>query len=264
MSRLILNKSDKIAILITSFMRDDLLVRCLRSITRKKHWNKYYYILVGYQGVPSDRLKSRFLRYELRHIGKLFELPFDCGLSYSRNFLVQKATERGIKYCVLAADSLHFNDKYNFLPALTHLESNPDYGIVGFPVDESKGEWFGSLELVPKKWFLIKPVPLDWQDGFLKVDIVKNFFIAKTKCLLDNPWDNELKLSEHESAFYELKKTKWQVFLNRDLSVTHMIERNDLYNKYRNRCYDIYLNILKKKYDIEGWVRNEVPKYYYR
>ena len=248
-----MKEQEKIAILITTFMRDDLLIRTVNTIL--KNWDDRFYILIGDQGSAGSK-EWLYKKLKNQKKGKVIYLPFDCGLSHARNQLVTEAYYLSLKYVLLSADSIQFTNKYDFQPIIDFLNTDKDRGIVGFHLDGSKGDWYRDLELIPGKYFQLNKPTREAIGDFQPVDIVKNFFLAKTDCLLDNPWDRELCLCEHEDFAYRLKtETNWKVFYYPKLSALHVTEREGEYAKFRNRCYNEFQTKLKQKYGITGWVR---------
>ena len=124
-------------------------------------------------------------------------------------------------------------------------------------------QWNYDLELVKDKYFYLK-IPkrksiLFQNIKFQPLDICGNFFLAKTQCLIDSPWDKNLKLMEHEDFFWRLKQTHWKVFYTNYIQAQHikLHEPSPEYKKMRNRMYSVFRSMLKEKYHINKWVRYE-------
>jgi hypothetical protein len=185
----------------------------------------------------------------------MYYLSYDCGLSFARNKLVKFAAERNIPYCLISADSIQFTEKYDFTNIIDFLNSDPTYGIVGLDL-LGRCAWEKDMRLVPGEYFELSPAKRDKVREFQPVDICRNFFIAKTQCLLDNPWDNDLALAEHESFFYELKtNTNWKVFCTNTIKGKYVDYKPEEYKAKRNRMYLEYRQKLLNKYNIKGWVK---------
>lgn len=186
----------KIAILITTIEREPLLIETVLNVVRNLPYNAM--VIIGDQSPKwSPKKVALYAELEAHGTGKLVVLPqkYDIGLSQARNELVDCASAMGAEYCLLSADSIRFTGKYDFSPHMSLFESDPAVGIIGFHLEDSNGDWFRDLELVPGKHFLLTKPIRELIDGrFQRVDIVKNFFLARTQCLLDNRWDAQLKL----------------------------------------------------------------------
>jgi hypothetical protein len=184
------------------------------------------------------------------------------GNSSSRNRLVLEAKKLNIPYCLLMADSQWFNSKPDLSKIISFLESDLNNGIVGLKLNNLDGtnlSWEFDIELVPGKHFLMKlpKRPIVQFEGakFQPCDVIKNFFLAKTQCLLDSPWSDELKLLEHEDFFYKLSQSKWKVFYNDSIIADRVKDRGIAYDKYRKRAYSEFAKKLRAKYHISGWIK---------
>lgn len=253
--------NSRIAICLTSFLRDNLLYTTLQSIADFLPENCI--VLIADQGYSSSE-KTLNCDYfsSLMTCERLF-LSFDCGLSSARNQLVERAQALNYDYCLITADSIQFTDKYDFIPYISFLESNVDYGIVGFNLNNRQA-WEGELELILNSNFLVKQLNIEtasfisYQNiKFYNCSVVRNFFLAKTQCLLDNRWDDDLKLCEHEDFFWRLKQTKWKVFYTDSLSARYVKSQNKEYNEYRQRMYSEFKTLLMRKYKLSGWVKQK-------
>jgi hypothetical protein len=242
-----------IAILITTFLRDNLLYKTLQTIVDFKPDNCI--VLIADQGY-ADSEKDITIDYFKSQIPlEFYKLPFDCGLSYARNYLVQKAHEMQIPYCLLSADSIQFTQKYNFNPMIQFLALDEKRGLIGFDLENSKCNWEYLMEITPKG---IKFSYSDKEYFFgniklTKVDICRNIFLAKTHTLL-NLWNPEYKLGEHELAFLDYKERGYEVYWTDAYLFKKISGRNnEEYETYRKRQND-YLKLVKQKYNMSGWV----------
>jgi len=246
----------QIAILITTFKRDPLLKSCIANNLKNLPDNTI--ILIGDQDFNNEKI-TYYSKFENVIY---FPLMFDCGLSSSRNRLVLEAKKLNIPYCLLMADSQWFNSKPDLSKIISFLESDTNNGIVGLKLNNLDGTnlpWEFDIELVQGKHFLMKlpKRPIVQFEGakFQPCDVIKNFFLAKTQCLLDSPWSDELKLLEHEDFFYKLSQSKWKVFYNDSIIADRVKDRGIAYDKYRKRAYSEFAKKLRAKYHILGWIK---------
>jgi len=257
---------NKTAIIITTFLREDLLIKSVQSIL--DNWNPNYHIFVGNQSYKTDNDKLQgFSNFgmnitdygygQLRDGITYYNLPFDCGLSYARNFLVKKAKEKGYEYCWISADSLLFTDKYDINNIIRFLDSNEKYGTIGFDIN-GRVPWEGDIELIPNKHFKLdcpkRPYLIFEGNMFQPVDIHRNFFIAKTKMLIDIKWDENLKLAEHIDWAYRVKNKNWKSFYNIDISGKYIEYKPKEYEKYRKRGLKKFKTLAKDKYNLKQLV----------
>ena len=244
----------KIAILVTTFLRDKLLYRTLQSIVEYAPENSI--LLIADQGYSSDEKKTEIDFIKSQMPCEYYSLPFDCGLSAGRNFLVNKAIEMNIPYCLLLADSIQFTQRYYFDAIIEFLERDTSTGIVGFDLDGSKCSWEYKMELTKNGIQFIESNELVEFNGavFKKVDICRNVFLAKTDVLKKNQWDNELKLAEHEKFFLDLKQINYGVFWTNAIKFKRSSPAaSEEYQQYRKRFGD-YQRLLKQKLGTNGWV----------
>ena len=93
---------------------------------------------------------------------------------------------------------------------------------------------------------------------YRECDIVRNFFLAKTEVLIENPWDDELKVAEHEDFFIRLKQnTFYKVVWTPDIQAKYIGIREGKYDQYRRRMYGEFRKKLLEKWNLKGWVRYE-------
>lgn len=259
---------EKIAIIYTTFLRDELMEKTIKSIM--DNWQDNYVLLVGDQNKNTE---FNNVTVELKDSGIMgdikicrFNLPYDCGLSYARNYLVDKAHDMGIKYCLISADSIAFNDKYDFEPIIDFIKCNCGNVVVGLKLaNRQPFEYDLTIDRELGKFILDKPsrgiitstlgnTIIHYQ----RCDIVKNFFIAPTKYLIKYPWNNELKLCEHETFFYQLKNGV-EVYYTDKISANYIDEKSDEYKQMRNRLYTEFVAKMRKINEMAdnrgGWIQ---------
>jgi hypothetical protein len=245
---------DNIAILITTFLRDSLLYKTLQTIV-DNHTNDCI-VLIADQGYNSSDKDVQIDYYKSQIKLEYYKLPFDCGLSYSRNYLISKAKELNIPYILMCADSIQFSQSYNFEPIIKTLKSDAQLGIIGFALEHSKCPWEFNMEVTPTGIKMLSSSNYTEFEGikYKKVDICRNIFLAKTDTML-NLYDNEMKLMEHEIAFLEYKKRGYKVYWTDSISFKKVTTiTSDEYQNYRKRLSD-YRPLFEQKLGIKGWVK---------
>jgi len=248
----------KIAILLTTFLRDELLYKTLQTIV--EFFPKDTILIIADQGYGSEAKLIEIAKIKEKIACEYFQLEFDCGLSFARNYLVQKAQMLDCKYCLLTADSIQFTKNTQNLDSIIEvLEQHEEVGIVGFDI-LGRQSWEYYL-IITEGFKLIKSDDYIEYNGqqFKQVDVCRNFFLAKTKTLLENTWDNDLKLAEHEDFFYRLKSTSYKVIFTNAISAYYQDEKSTKYLQYRNRLYSLYSTKLKQKYNIKRWLIYDQP-----
>lgn len=242
-----------IAIIYTTFLRDELMFQTVKSITDNLPENSI--LLIGDQNPKPKKYCSPFNPKVIA-----YQLLFNCGLSYSRNFLVEQAKKLGYDYCLITADSIQFTDKYNFQSIIDFMKQH-DAGLVGFEL-KNRIYWNCDIKLENDKFLLDIPrkpmlVCIDDKSFYRPCDMVKNFFLAKTDTLLDIKWDNKLKLCEHIDFFYRYSK-KYDVYFTNYISADYIKSSNSKYRKYRLEQVNEFRKKCCDKYGIKS-LHNYTP-----
>jgi len=243
---------NKIAILYTTFLRDELMYKTIQSIVN--NYTENCILLIGDQNATDAKeniLSSIRANY--------YDLSYDCGLSYSRNYLVERARELNCEYCLLSADSLELNQSLSDLNVIIDfMNSDENIGIVGLKIN-NRVKWNWNITLEKEFFDLTKATDIkNFKDlEFTKCQVVSNFFLARTQCLLENKWDNELKLLEHEDFFYRLSQTHWKVYASEFYKCNYINDKPNSYKIMRDRMYTEFKHKLQLKYNITGWIREE-------
>lgn len=244
-----------IAIIVTTFLRDDLLRTTVDSMLA--HAPKNCQIFIGDQGCrnPKDHLAKINEYYKERVY--YYPLPFDCGLSHARNYLVEQALKMGYEYCLIASDSMIFNENTRGInDILPYLESG-EFDAIGLCLNNAEIYWVGWLKLIEHQNF-----ELDFIDRSKDPDvgpiyrcgIIHNFFIAKTSSLAQVKWDENLKLCEHEDFFYRYGQAGFKVGWTKVVSCDRIKTRDGAHGMYRNNNWVNGLQELKLKWGLRGWI----------
>jgi len=241
----------QVALIITTFLRDELLFETLQNLDKYRPDNSI--ILVGDQGKFAEQKKKNYEKVikDLYY----YELPFDCGLSYARNFLVSKASEKQIPYCLMMADSIRFKRKEDLSGLYRLLESQPTLALVSFDESGRKCPWEYKMQLTKQGFVLEYSTEVFTYEGveYLVVDLCNNTFLGKTDVLIQRPWDNDLKIAEHEVFFWNLKTSGYKCLWTNKIQTFHVACQPEDYRVYRARLGK-YLSIVREKMGISGWV----------
>lgn len=241
-----------IAYLITAIGREDLLKNTVD--TNVKNCVNDGIILIADQSWTKEKeqLFSQYLNV------KYYNIPYNSGLSYSRNFLVNRALELNCEYCLVMADNQWFETKPDFTKIINFLNKEPYRGIVGldlFYIGETNKSWAYDLELVTGTAFkLVKPrreQVIEDSITYLPIDFCKNFFIAKTKCLIETAWDNRLRQKEHCDFMYRLKLDGWQLFYTESIRGFRIKNRPKEYRNNKMVLYKEGQKVLTQKWGIK-------------
>ena len=201
---------------------------------------------------------------------KIYDLPFDSGLSYGRNYLLDRIKT---DYFVLLDDDFVFDKDTDLESGLMILKSENLDIIGGFfrnssavckPTDYLKVatqelfhlqkpyNYIGTLNLDEANRILNANFITNEFPEFAITDITHNFFIGKTDIIRErNRWDDELKINEHTAFFLKGKQQGLRVGFTNRMSVRHMPIRSKLYASFRDRDYH---KLFMRKYNIKKYV----------
>lgn len=210
--------ANRTALLITAIARPALLVRCIASWCDALPRDEFA-ILIAEQGEKTKNALAALGPWggEWEH----YTLPHDCGLSASRNYLVEKARERGLKRFVLGADSLHAGPETARLSVALGLLH--DYDIVGLD-QTGRPPYTYRMEIRGDKLFMLPAPP---------VDCIHNFFAARTESIKRVPWDPDLKMFEHEDFFLRARDAKLKIGESGVIAGKYILSRNATYEQLR-------------------------------
>ncbi|NIM59993.1 MAG: glycosyltransferase [Candidatus Aminicenantes bacterium] len=222
-----------VAILITTFERPRMCLKCVKSI------RKYYpdiRIMVSDNG--KRRLWFQYLLEKLFSVDYL-KLPFDSGLSKSRNEALRRISEDFVVIC---------DDDFGFTPE-TKLEifhkilsrdsriglvaGNLRYGdyIRDFTNEIKFHRGFYWVDPIREpKWLYFDGIKYHYSD------YVYNFFMMRN--IPDFHWDDDYKIGrEHIDFFIRLKQDdKWKAAYTPDIIANHWHKLpKGRYKKYRER-----------------------------
>ena len=244
----------KIGIIITTFLRDELLFECINSIL--KHWNDDYYLIVIDQGNPSVK-KVELLHnkeYLTPEKGEYIKTEFDIGPLKARNIAIRRIQELNIPFTLMSADSIIFDKIYDFNIVTEFLNREEDRFLCSFDL---KGRLPWECDMKKTDRFLLdvpKRNPLNFMgEKFQPIDLARNFFIAKTKLLLDSPYDEDRKMMDHETSFWRWKEKGYKCFYYKEIQALYELFKPPEYLLMRSRISGCKMQ-MKEKYNLKGWV----------
>jgi hypothetical protein len=245
--------ADKIAIIVTTMFRDEMLEKAVVSM--KKYLPPNTIILIGDQGHKEINV-SKITKYENMNC-YYYVLPYDCGLSAARNYLVEQAQNQGCEYCIIASDSMIFTERTKNIGDLIY-DLNNGYDAIGCHLNGGVPiYWVGWIKLIPglafELDFINRNILAETEPFILDCSIIHNFFIAKTSTLVAVKWDNNLKLAEHEDFFWRYNQAGYKVGWTGDVSCDYVRSRTGI-AEARQRNWHDGLQKLYKKWGINHWI----------
>lgn len=230
---------DDVTICIKVFERQNSCNRLIKQL--REHGANMRIIVADDSEKPLD----------IQGADSVLRLPFDSGLSYGRNRMVESVDT---KYFILLDDDNTIYKKTRF-DLMYETITNTDFNIVGGMMRITP--YYGVMYIDENNTLITHQ--LAWrgiEQGQYVRDYCDNFFMAETEVILNNLWDERIKIAwEHEDFFLQGKVTG-------DFKVCRVLSYvgdNQLaetpetiahYEKFRMR-YDDFGDLFKTKWGIE-------------
>ena len=243
----------QIAVIIPSFIRWEKTKTEIQTLLNTYNPNKYRFY-IGNQGKINIKDIPFFHNLEIDG-HKILNLPFDCGLSYARNFLIKQTIE---PYIMIMDNDFLFSKNNNLDAFAQILEDNENIGLVGGKLKQRESYTYNLIYNKKQKNIIYLRTPLinlktqktahRLQYDYFYTELTLNFFLAKREIFNDILWDNALKLVEHTDFFMRFKSTKWKVVYTAQVIAEHQdIHTNsEEYISYRSKInkkigWDLFL-----------------------
>lgn len=253
----------KVSILITSFLRFGYLKNCLAGI--EKNLPECKVIVVDDSGDTS--LGSS-------EMGRVFiYLPFDSGLSAKSNAGVRACMT---DYLLMGSDDFDFSTdeaRAGIEKLVRVLDEHAIVDVAGGHHNDQRYEGF--LESVPGTY--IKETRIFGPNGpqgssrslsenyeFYKVDLIVNYFLARTESIRPFPWDERMKIGgEHGDWFLTLKDAAktvvWVPGVNINEQAHDRSKEHPDYGKYRGRAISLGHKIFLEKRGVRDYCGFDDP-----
>lgn len=228
---------------IISFLRQEYARACITSLKTQHPDIK---LLVAENG----EYDHEFAGFVKSHGGRYLVMPFDSGVCYARNRLVEQVDT---EYVLVGDDDFFYTPDTGADKMLKFLQKNKTKNLIGGRINEN-GEirnYQGFIDF--EKDHLVyrmfdetdckkdRSSKLRYHDA----DITFNFFIARTEIVKRIKWDEQIKVAyEHSDWFISLKKAGiGGIVYTPDVIVIHKpphvnVSRRVEYKKYRHRKED--------------------------
>jgi GT2 family glycosyltransferase len=242
-------------ILVTTFLRDDMLFRCVESIRQYYPAIKIY---VGDNGRPSEE-KTRFLA---EHNCEHLMVTFDCGVSGVRNESIALIPKL-YKYIFIVEDDVVFTKGTVLSKLYKAINDSPRIGIAALMLKlngDSEQHYEGTHWIEGNTKYVRKlKEPIEWQEAaggvkYCYCDLALNVFLMRRAVWDAVKWDAQFKTAlEHADFFCSLKyklvhgkveerKKPWRVVYVPSVWANHAVgEETDEYKKFRRRTVGFQL-----------------------
>jgi glycosyltransferase involved in cell wall biosynthesis len=243
-----MNINELLTIGIKTFYRPHCLNNCIKVI---RSFYPNIFIIVTDDSSDEVKLQNQDVIRKFKKI-KYISLPYDTGLSKSRNIMVRHCPT---KYFMITDDDFYLSKAFNLEKAIAALEFHNADLISGKLVSNTgnNGTWTHNFvdikskeshNLVGEK-FIVKYnenrnyLENPYLEKTFKTSTTHNHLIANTESLLASPWRDELKVGEHEIFFVDWYNNGFTVLCSEEL-VFHELSGDDRKylpgtEKFRNR-----------------------------
>lgn len=201
---------------------------------------------------------SREPNNQFNHIPlvEYYYIGFDKGLSYGRNFLVDKCKT---EYCFIIDDDIEFTEHTDLGKLKDILDKGYDIVVPQIIRNETDDDYSGRIVYEEKDGEKIIKFVREKEDkgDYYEVDIGMNVLFGKTEYFRTNRWDDELKVGEHQEYFI---RNRPKVAQAKYVSIRHSPVTNEFYYDFRKRASD-YASLAKAKLGINkiiGFDNNEI------
>lgn len=229
------------AILITTFLRDNALFDCVRSIRRRYSDIAIYIADTGHENTA----KANFC---VNHNCTLIPLGFDAGVCMAKNAGLERIPKK-YKYVFICEDDIIFTAKSKIEDLRKLLEARAKIGIAGCRLkrvsqNEIKDQSYEATLCIKDSTIRLEKIETpQWQKvekiRYFPCDIVTNVFMMRRKIWEQIRWDERYKTTpEHTDYFLLLRhNTDWEVAFVDSVSLEHHAQfyKNHEYSAMRTR-----------------------------
>ena len=234
----------KIGFICVNFLRNEETKICVNSLQQFYTDAKIY---IADQNAPSGDM----IHFYETHNIEYYYVPFDCGLSYCRNLLIDKVKE---PYLMWGDNDFLFTEHHGLDNAITILNNYKNIGFVGGSVfKNNKMEHYERLLSYMPDYGVLIYTPLEVTQpekhiigniDFYYCDMTFNYVICRTTILHLNKklrWNENLKVRyEHSDAFLRIKMfSDYRVVYCPSMQVVHNhLPTSPEYHQLRYRDID--------------------------
>ena len=238
--------TDNITVIIKTFIRPKALAACVESV-RELLGDVLIYVA---DDSPEETIVP------LKNVDEYFILPPDSGLSFGRNYLVDKVQTEYLM--LMDDDTLFYPETAVGVQESLALLENPSIDLVGGKQFMGSSAWpyYGAMEMREgrrddgtfAKNLILHNHRSDYSvDDIPMYDYVSNMFVAKTASMKEARRDDDLKVFEHLEFFWRNRTALRCTYLE-SLVFNNVPGSDDEYSKHR--CRTEYEVIQKEKLGI--------------
>lgn len=225
------------AILVTTFLRDDALFACIKSI--RKHYPDIAIFITdtGHESKAKDD-------FCFDHECELFKLAFDAGVCMAKNEGLDMIPDT-YKYVFVCEDDIIFKGETKLELLREVLEKRPKVGIVGGSLKRVKKyetkeqDYEATLRIEGDTIYLERVENPQWRKlgdaRYFYCDIISNVFMMRRDIWKQIRWDERYKTTPEHTDFFLLLKhnTDWRIAFTDSVQMEHHDQ------EYRNHKYTL-------------------------
>lgn len=235
---------NNITIGIKTFLRPKSLKFCLLRIRQK-----YKKIKIFVADDSTDEIKKINKKFANKYRAEYFDLPFDVGLGYGRNYMINNCDTK--YYLTLDDDSL-IDDRFD-LNKLYQLIEDTNLDLISCQRGVSKKSskhYYHYFHNVEKKsnenygQYLIKydnnmtenrKIKNNTNLDLYKAHLVNENYLGKTNILKNNLYEDDIKIGQHQLHFSKLYLNNVKIGYCPNIIIGEKVNYPDEYLKYRTR-----------------------------
>ena len=240
---------------IKTFYRPEKLKITLQSLRAIKTRE----VIIADDGL-SDPVKEKLYGEMSKYFPlKVIRLPYDSGLAYGRNKIVENTKT---PYLLIIDDDMEVLGEQSIYILKDILEKDKTLCGIGALLYEKGKIRSGAHNLMYKEGYIVRDVPSNLQietiNGipYIYFDQILNAALFRVECLKEYPWDNYYKINfEHLDFYWGHKQLdKWKFAVTPAVVFKHYPGGNKTYKKFRfsRERYRRSKEYFLKKWKIKG------------
>ena len=243
---------NNVNIIITTFDRQSALCALLASITKFIPIPEENIIVVNNGNYKVFYESPPEIEQFLPSCHTVIELPFDAGISASRNKGIELCKEN---WALIMEDDFCAHEGTN-VEAMLETAQRSKADIVGGKVLKPTGEHIQYEFTYRLGDRILHLYPIDYDLEFSLCDIVSNWMLIKREVAIRCPWDNEQKVIEHLDFFLSASQKNCRVAWCNESSILHRKFSGPGINRKPENIVGFYWNRFFKKWDINNIIEH--------
>lgn len=243
------------AVLITTFLRDDALFACVKSI---RTFYPDIAIFIADTGHES-KMKSDFC---FDYKCELFKLPFDVGVCVAKNEGLERIPDK-YRHIFMCEDDIVFTKETKLEILREILKKKSQVGITGCSLKKVRRgyvtdqDYEATLRIEDDMIYLEGVEKPQWRKmgnaRYFYCDIIPNVFMMRREIWQQIKWDEQYKTTpEHTDFFLSLKRnTNWKVAFTDSVQMEHHVQEYKTHDYLLRRTRTDGYKLLADKWGVK-------------